>query len=89
MGLPMDDIHNPTVRSGPTSTPTTRDPPQEGERTLLDLIADKARLEDELKALSGVLDSVCTLFGRSRGHRLTTSLSCAAWCQHGHQLDHL
>ncbi|KAI4119298.1 MAG: hypothetical protein LQ345_000767 [Seirophora villosa] len=53
----MDDIHTPTVQSGPTSTQTTRDPPKEGEKTLLDLIADKARLEDELKALSGVLDS--------------------------------
>lgn len=66
MGLPMDDIHTPTVRSGSTSAQTSRDTTQDGGRTLLDLIADKTRLEDELKALSSVLDSVWTLFGESK-----------------------
>ncbi|KAL8713212.1 MAG: hypothetical protein Q9220_002733 [cf. Caloplaca sp. 1 TL-2023] len=56
MGLHMDNIHTPTVSSGPTSSqsaPTKSD----GGATLLDLINSKAELEEELKALSGVLDS--------------------------------
>lgn len=58
MGLPMDDIHTPTVASGPTSTHTFKGTNNEGGSTLFDLIAEKTRLEEELKALSGVLDSV-------------------------------
>lgn len=58
MGLPMDDIHTPTVLSGPASSHASNGTKKDGEPTLLDLIAEKARLEEELKALSGVLDSV-------------------------------
>ncbi|KAL8900955.1 MAG: hypothetical protein Q9207_005435 [Kuettlingeria erythrocarpa] len=57
MGLPMDDIHTPTVPSGPASSHTTRSTNKDDGKTLLDLIADKSNLEEELKALSGVLDS--------------------------------
>ncbi|KAL8723190.1 MAG: hypothetical protein Q9225_000456 [Loekoesia sp. 1 TL-2023] len=53
MGLPMDDIHTPTVASGPTSALASRSTKGDGEVSLLDLIAEKARLEEELKALSG------------------------------------
>ncbi|KAL8946633.1 MAG: hypothetical protein Q9222_006999 [Ikaeria aurantiellina] len=57
MGLHMDNIHTPTVSSGPTSSQAAARTKSDGEVTLLDLINSKAALEDELKALSGVLDS--------------------------------
>ncbi len=56
----MDDIHTPTVPSGPASSHTARSTTKDERKTLLDLIADKSNLEEELKALSGVLDSVFT-----------------------------
>jgi hypothetical protein len=57
MGLPMNNLHAPTVPSGPTSGP-------QGDRSTLDrlslmeLISRKDNLEAELKALGSVLDSV-------------------------------
>lgn len=51
----MDDIHAPTVGSGPTST-TYSNGTQE-KQTLPQLIAEKDTLEAELSALSSVLDS--------------------------------
>ena len=60
MGLPMmDSIHAPTVASGPTSGASTGGSAKNEETALLDLIGEKERVERELKALSGVLDSVC------------------------------
>ena len=57
----MDDIHNPTVPSGPSTTA-----PAEGRSnapsSLMELIAEKQNVEEELKALSSVLDSVGTGF---------------------------
>lgn len=55
MGLRMDDIHAPTVGSGPTST-TYSNGTQE-KQTLPQLIAERDTLEAELSALSSVLDS--------------------------------
>ncbi|CAO1605392.1 putative 26S proteasome regulatory subunit [Xanthoria calcicola] len=57
MGLPMDDIHTPTVPSGPASTHTFGSGGRAGGASLLDLIAEKTRAEEELKTLSSVLDS--------------------------------
>ncbi|KAL9601798.1 MAG: hypothetical protein Q9219_002288 [cf. Caloplaca sp. 3 TL-2023] len=57
----MDDIHTPSVASGPISshaTRNTRGSKSDGEVSLLDLIADKKQIEEELKALSSVLDSL-------------------------------
>jgi len=57
MGLPMNNLHAPTVPSGPTSGP-------QGDRSALDrlslmeLISRKDNLEAELMALGSVLDSV-------------------------------
>ena len=57
MGLPMDNLHAPTVPSGPTSG-------RRGDRSALDglslmeLMSRKDNLEAELKALGAVLDSV-------------------------------
>lgn len=56
MGLRMDDLHAPTVGSGPTSQPPSNG--TEDELTLQELIAKKENLEAELTALGSVLDSV-------------------------------
>ncbi|WEW61556.1 putative 26S proteasome regulatory subunit [Emydomyces testavorans] len=55
MGIPMDDIHAPTVPSGPTSR-------MGGERdisklSVTELFKEKERIEAELKALSAILQS--------------------------------
>jgi 26S proteasome non-ATPase regulatory subunit 9 len=57
MGLHMDDIHAPTVSSGPTSGGYANGVSKE-QLTLMELIAEKDRVEAELKALGRVLDSV-------------------------------
>jgi 26S proteasome non-ATPase regulatory subunit 9 len=56
--LIMDDIHAPTVSSGPTSSGYSNGIPKE-QLSLQELIAEKDRVETELKALGQVLDSVC------------------------------
>lgn len=56
MGLRMDDLHAPTVGSGPTSGATANG--EEQQLSLQELIAKKENLEAELSALSSVLDSV-------------------------------
>jgi 26S proteasome non-ATPase regulatory subunit 9 len=53
----MDDIHAPTVSSGPTSSGYANGIPKE-QLSLQELIAEKGRVETELKALGQVLDSV-------------------------------
>lgn len=53
----MDDIHAPTVSSGPVSGGYTNGVPKE-QLSLQELIAEKDRVEAELKALGQVLDSV-------------------------------
>lgn len=56
MGIPMDDnIHAPTVSSGPTSGGAPRDP---AKLSMTDLMQEKERIEDELSTLSSVLGSV-------------------------------
>lgn len=55
MGLRMDDLHAPTVGSGPTSS--TYSNGTQAKQTLPQLIAEKENLEAELSALSSVLDS--------------------------------
>lgn len=53
----MDDIHAPTVSSGPTSGGYSNGVSKE-KLSLQELIAEKERVEAELKALGQVLDSV-------------------------------
>jgi hypothetical protein len=59
MGLPlrMENLHAPTIPSGPTSRGTTNGIKTAGQ-TLAELQAQKDNMEAELKALAGVLDSV-------------------------------
>ncbi|KAF2177707.1 26S proteasome non-ATPase regulatory subunit 9 [Zopfia rhizophila CBS 207.26] len=52
----MDDIHAPTVASGPTSSDYSNGIPKE-QLSLMELILEKDRVEAELKALGSVLDS--------------------------------
>merc|ERR1712098_835790 len=58
MGLPlrMEDLHAPTVPSGPTSGPVANGTQSSG-LTLAQLQAKKDNLEAEIRALGGVLDS--------------------------------
>jgi 26S proteasome regulatory subunit N4 len=69
MGLPlrMDNMHAPTIPSGPTSRGSTNGIKTNG-RTLQELQAQKDSLEAELRALSGVLDSVRQLELPLSGH---------------------
>lgn len=53
----MDDIHAPTVSSGPVTGGYANGVPKE-QLSLQELIAEKDRVEAELKALGQVLDSV-------------------------------
>lgn len=57
MGLPMDDnIHAPTVPSGPTTANTGFG--DLSKLSLMELMDQKERIESELSALSSVLTSV-------------------------------
>ena len=56
MGLRMDDLHAPTVASGPTSQATTNGTGK--EQSLQELTAQKENVEAELSALGSVLESV-------------------------------
>lgn len=53
----MNDIHAPTVSSGPTSSAYANGIPKE-QLSVRELMAEKDRVETELKALGQVLDSV-------------------------------
>ena len=57
MGIHMDDLHAPTVSSGPTSGGYSNGVSKD-QLSLQELIAEKDRAEAELKALGQVLDSV-------------------------------
>ena len=59
MGLRMDDIHTPSVASGPTSGTGASNGTVQDKRSLVDLMNEKTRVEEELSALGSVLDSVC------------------------------
>ncbi|KAI9719294.1 MAG: hypothetical protein M1812_003624 [Candelaria pacifica] len=57
MGLRMDDLHAPSVSSGPRMGGHASSSSQQDEKPLIELVAEKDRAESELKALSSVLDS--------------------------------
>ncbi len=58
MGLRMDDIHTPTVPSGPATGQGAANGIEKDKLSLMDLISEKTRVEEELSALGSVLDSV-------------------------------
>jgi hypothetical protein len=82
----MDDIHAPTVGSGPVTGGYSNGVPKE-QLSLQELMAEKDRLETELKALGQVLDSVslAVCFRAGAGAELT----CAARREHADGPDHL
>lgn len=57
MGLPMDNLHTPTVASSATSTAQNGD---KKRMSIQELMAEKDRVWSELSALGSVLDSVST-----------------------------
>jgi 26S proteasome non-ATPase regulatory subunit 9 len=57
MAARMENLHAPTVPSGPTSAPTTNGIQTNG-LSFAELQAKKDALEAEIRALSSVLDSV-------------------------------
>jgi len=60
MGLPlrMENLHAPTVPSGPTSGPDGTNGTQTSGLSFAQLQAKKDNIEAEIKALGGVLESV-------------------------------
>lgn len=52
----MDDLHAPTVASGPSSQGTSNGSVE--KKSLQELVAQKDNIEAELSALGSVLDSV-------------------------------
>ncbi|EAT78468.2 hypothetical protein SNOG_14231 [Parastagonospora nodorum SN15] len=82
----MDDLHTPTVASGPTSGGYSNGVSKD-QLSLQELIAEKDRLETELKALGQVLDSVsawmqCTCV-------VLKLMYSVAWREHEHGPHHL
>jgi 26S proteasome non-ATPase regulatory subunit 9 len=77
MGLHMDDIHAPTVDSGPTSAGHANGVSKD-QLSLRELIAEKERVEAELKALGQVLDSVSFVGGRCTSKVLMCMYSMAS-----------
>ena len=59
MGLRMDDLHTPSVPSGPSSGATNGAP--KDQLSLTELIAERDRIQSEILGLADVLDSVRTV----------------------------
>lgn len=81
MGLRMDDLHAPTVSSGPTSQATTNGTFK--KQSLQELSAHKEKLEAELSALGSVLESVSLRAHNPRKYSITND-SALARCKHEH-----
>jgi len=69
----MDDMHAPTVSAGPLSSRSNGVP--RDQLTLQELMAEKDRVERELKALGQVLDSVRTCCYHHPPSRLAANTS--------------
>lgn len=55
----MENLHAPTVPSGPTTAPTSDNQLRTNGLTLAELQSKKDNLEAEIRALGSVLESVC------------------------------
>ena len=91
MGLRMDNIHTPTVPSGSTTGQGVANGVDKDKLSLMDLIAEKTRVEEELTALGGVLDSVChdLQFYLTKWLATDRSFFLTAWRQHDYHPDNL
>ncbi len=68
MGLRMENIHTPSVASGPTTHHGTSSQTATDTLSLMELMAEKDKVESELTALGSVLESV--------------SIRLQIWCRH-------
>lgn len=73
----MNNLHAPTVPSGPTSTPTTNG--TTGHLSFTELQQKKDNVEAELKALGGVLDSVCSIIQLAILDSVVSLMPFTAW----------
>jgi hypothetical protein len=80
-----DNIHAPTVASGPASGGTPRDL---SKLSMPDLMQEKERIEAELSALSSVLQSV-SFPSHKVMLQLLTSIVIIAWSTHDLITHHL
>jgi hypothetical protein len=83
MGIRMDDLHAPTVSSGPTTGGYANGVPKE-QLSLQELMAEKDRVETELKALGHVLDSV-RFYSAASPLRRALLMPATAWRPHEHR----
>ena len=83
MGLRMDDLHAPTIPSGPSSQPTTNGTSK--KQSLQELSAQKENLEAELSALGSVLDSVRFERALKETFVFVTNGFPSAWREHEHR----
>ena len=58
MGMAMENIHAPSVASGERSDRNLSNGAVSDKSSLMELIAEKDKVESELRALGGVLESV-------------------------------
>jgi 26S proteasome non-ATPase regulatory subunit 9 len=81
----MDNLHAPTVPSGPTSAPATNG--NAAHLGFAELQRKKDDVEAELKALGGVLDSVGFPLQNHFASATSTDYF-SAWGQYGHATAH-
>lgn len=86
MGLHMDDLHTPSVVSGPTSGASNG--VAKRDMSLTELMAEKDRVQGELSALSSVLDSVGSIHVQAEALADQAFLR-PAWREHEDQLNHV
>ncbi len=66
MVMAMDNIHAPSVASGERSDRDLSNGVVSDKSSLMELIAEKDRVESELRALNSVLESVSCQLGSSK-----------------------
>lgn len=64
----MDNIHIPSIVSGPTTSHATTKTLEQGQLSLMELHSEKQRIEKEISALTRVLESVCLRLLHSAMH---------------------
>ena len=91
MGLRMDHIHTPTVPSGSTTGQGVANGVHKDKLSLMDLIAEKTKVEEELSALGSVLDSVChgSQSCLTKQPAADRSFFLTAWRQHDYHPNNL
>ena len=91
MGLRMENIHTPTVPSGSTTRQEVANGVDKDKLSLMSLIDEKTKVEEELTALGSVLDSVCHCSQSCLTKQLAADRSfySTAWRQHDYHPNNL